>query len=129
MTYEDADLRFLVARAGGKNTAFSTMLQKELRPHRRQIDRGTLSDDKSLEILRRVYSHTVVKRADVLVNGVWEAGKVPTQKGLVPFSASSVEALFRQLPDLFSDVQAMTRQSETFQKDLDEEDEGNSEAA
>ena len=129
LTYEDADLRFLVARSGGHNQEYTRMLQSKLRPHRRQIDRGTLSDKKATDILIEVFAKTVVRRVDVWDGeaDAWKEGVVPTPEGAeLPCNPNTVQALLQQLPDLFADIQSVCRSAEMFQDEEDEEDEGNS---
>ena len=99
--------QFRILRAGPSNAAFGRMFQQLIRPYRRQMDKNMLDPEIGDDILRRVYSETIVKDWE----GFYDENKEP-----VPYSPAAAQALFKQLPELFADIQTLSGEYATFQK-------------
>jgi hypothetical protein len=90
------DFKFRLARAGGSNKRYATVLAAAAKPHTRAIENKTISPEKSQEILRDVFAKTVVIG--------WEDVK-DREGNELTFSYENCVALFTELPDLFADIQ------------------------
>lgn len=102
-----------VARAGGSNRKYQAALDARLRPYRRQIASGTLSEEIGEKVLREVFAETVVLSWD----------NVTDRKGdPIPFSRENVKKLFEDLPDLFADIRDACALSVNFNRDQQEDD-------
>jgi hypothetical protein len=100
------DREFLVLRAGGSNSAFSRRFQQLIKPHRKQIDRGTLDPQVSDDLMRQAYCETVVKD--------WRGIKDPMGTP-IPWSKEAGMAFFAAFPELFSEVVELASSYTTFQ--------------
>lgn len=85
-----------VARAGGANAKFRTVLTDRLRPYRKQMEMGSMDDDVAQKLLAEVY-------ADSVILG-WE-GVTNAEGKILPFTRDNVIKVLLDLPDLFKDVQ------------------------
>jgi len=87
--------QFLLARAGGSNQKFKSLMARKMRPHRRSFDRGFLDNEVANEVLLRVFSRTVL----LGWKGVFD------QNGKrISFTIENAENLMRALPDLFREL-------------------------
>lgn len=98
-----------VARAGGSNKAFQRVMAAKTRPYRRQIDQGTLSNETLEGLLREVYADTVILG--------WENVEDENEKEL-EFNRENVIKVFKDLPDLFTDVRAGASEAAAFRADI-----------
>ena len=103
------DRRFLVRRAGGSNTRFQRVLQHLMRPHRRQMDRGTLAPEKMIEIMRVAYAKAVVIDWD----GIRDDAGQP-----VPLTEENAIAYFEAFPELFNEIIERAGEVATFSESL-----------
>ncbi len=86
---------FRCLRAGGSNTKFLRAFQTAIKPYQRQIDRKTLDPEVSDQIMRDVYSQTVVKG--------WEGIK-DADGNEVPYSPETAVEFFKAVPELFTEL-------------------------
>jgi hypothetical protein len=108
--------QFKLARAGGANRRYLKALEVKTKPIRRALAANAANPEQVASIMRDVFAETVVLG--------WE-GVVDRDGDSIPFSKEACVALFKDLPDLFADVQ---NQASNFQQFLDietEADEGN----
>lgn len=105
-----------VARAGGANKRFAKALEFRSRPYRRQLDKGTLSDDVANKLLAEVF-------ADTIVLG-WK-GILDKEGSEVEFTKENCIKLFMELPELFTDIQEQTQKMANFQAEDLEDDSKN----
>lgn len=110
------DFKITVARAGGANKAYLKALENRSKQYRRQIQNGTLSNEQANQIIRDVYTDTVIKN--------WE-GVRDRDGNLMPFNRENVIKLIAELPDLFSDIQAQANEVALFRENLMKEEAGN----
>lgn len=117
------DFKFLVARAGGKNTAYAECLKAKVRPYRYQIEKGTLSDAEDSRITAEVYAETIIQDAQILKeDGSWEQG-LPTADGdVIPFTKAEVAKLLLSLPDMFRDLRQQASDSQKYLIEAEESD-------
>jgi hypothetical protein len=121
------DERFLIARAGGSNSAFKKCFAAKIKPYRRQIDQGNIDDSVANRLMAEAYAETVIllwesKAVDEAGVETW----VDTISGAdgkpMKFSKASCTALLLDLPELFADLQVMAGQASNFRQDELEED-------
>jgi len=110
-------VRILIARAGGKNTAFAKALEKATRPYRKALQLGTLDNSVADRLHREVFAKTVVKG--------WENVEGPDGE-LMTFTEENVIKLFTDLPDLFADVREQANSVAIYREEVRESDLGNS---
>lgn len=120
------DFRIRVSRAGGSNKRYQKALEEESRQHRRAIDLGIMDNDLAEDLLRRVYAKTVVRGWQVKdEQGEWQDGIEAEDGSLMPVTEENVLATFRELPDLFADVQEQASRIALFRAKAREEASGN----
>jgi hypothetical protein len=97
--------RFLCLRAGGANRAYQRAASAALKPHRQQIQRGTMDPEKLDEIVTTLYVNHVVKDID----GVKDEEGNP-----VPYSKKAVREILNQFPEMFAEIQNRVQDPGTF---------------
>jgi hypothetical protein len=89
------DRKIHVLRAGGSNTKFIRIFNNKIKPHERQMKRGTLDPDLSNDIIIDAYLEAVVLG--------WSGFK-DEEGNEIPYSKEAARELFKALPELFNDV-------------------------
>lgn len=137
ITVNYGSVKFLIARAGGRNKAFKTVFGAKTKKYRHQIDNETLTDDAADRIIIESYAEAVVlgwwsrvedENGDpILKKGEeqWVDTILNKEGKKLKFSVNACIALFQDLPDLFANLQQMSQKSANYRKELEEEDEGN----
>lgn len=123
--YEGDGFRIKVARAGGANKRYAKMLEVHTRPYRRALQTETMGNERALELLYHVYADAVVLDWEVWKNGKWEQGIEGEDGEILPFNRENVIQTFKNLPDLFTDVQEQAGRIALFRQDIIEKDAGN----
>ncbi len=114
---------FQVARAGGANTRFRDVFRQRMAPHKRAMATETMGDELAEKLHREVFAETVVLSWGSEEFG---EGKIPGRDGKpIDFSADAVKALFKDLPDLATDVITQSQSVGLFRKVIAELDAGN----
>lgn len=98
--------KFRVRRAGGSNREFATTLAAKLRPHRRAIDAGTLSDEVAKEIQMEVYFKTVIIG--------WE-GVTDREGNALEYNFDNFRKVMMDLPDLWNTLRDEADNMKNFQ--------------
>lgn len=102
------DFRFRIARAGGANTRFQKTLAARIRPFRRAIDAGAITDADADKILHGVFVDSVLLG--------WE--DVTDEHGNpLEFTRENALKLFSDLPDLFRDLQQQASVVANFRRE------------
>lgn len=101
------DRKIHVLRAGGSNRKFLQAFSALTKPHKRQMQRGTLDPDLSDKILIEVYLEAVILGWE----GFCEANGTP-----IKYSKTAARELFTQVPELFQDVVNFASDAATFQQ-------------
>ena len=104
--------KFRILRAGGSNSKYSRAMQQKLKPHRRQIDNGTLDNAVAEDLLMDVYVRHIIKD--------WE-GIHDAEGKTIPYSPEVAKEFFEAVPDLFDDIQRLAQAMQTFQASQIEE--------
>lgn len=127
------ETRIRIARAGGANKKYQKRLEACTRPHRRAIKNDLLDIDKGNELLMEAFAHAVVvgweNKTGEEKNGnfIFSPGVDPEDAGLpkgdlLPLNPSNVLKVFKNLPDLFLDVQEQATKSVLFREDIRDTD-------
>lgn len=105
-------VELLLARAGGSNLKYKRAVEKFARQKKREIDQGTLTEEDTLPIFRKVYARTVVLGWRTCT-GKTETGELlyePTVENIdghpMAFNERNCIKLFEDLPDFFASVQS-----------------------
>ena len=131
-------VKFLLARAGGRNKAFKDIFQAKAKKHRAELDNETMSDDMADRIMAESYAEAIIlgwwtrkedENGDPILDAKGEEKWVDTienQAGKkVKFSKEECVKLLTALPDLFISLQSYAQKSANYRKELEEEDLGN----
>ncbi len=104
---------FVVSRMGKANKRYSKALEAATRPYRRQIELGTMNNDKAEEIFLGVFVDTVLKG--------WK--NVRDESGAdMPFTKQTATKLFKDLPEVYERLQEEAKLSANFREaSLEEE--------
>ena len=96
---------FVVSRMGKSNKRYSKALEAATRPYRRQIELGTMNNDKAEEIFLGVFVDTVLKG--------WKNVRGEDGKPL-EFSKAAAVKLFTDLPEVYERLQEEAKLSANF---------------
>lgn len=142
ITVNFGSVKFLIARAGGRNTDFKKTFTAKAKKHRTAIDQETMSDDMADRIMAESYAEAVIlgwwtrvedENGDPVLdddgNEQWEDYIVNKSGDKVKFSTQECVKLLLDLPDLFTTLQSYAQKAANFRKELEDEDEGNFEAS
>ncbi len=126
----DGETRIRIARAGGSNKKYIKAAERALKPYRRALAAGQMSNSKATEILAELFAETIVLGWEVNRGGQWLPGIDPEDAGetgaeLLPVNPENVQKVFMTLPELFLDVQTQASSIALFREDLTEADSGN----
>lgn len=98
--------KFKIRRSGGANRLYATAFSAKMRPHRRAIDAGTLTDDAALDLLLEVYFEAVIVS--------WE--NVTDEEGnVLDLNLGNFKKVMRDLPDLWNTLRAESDNIKNFQ--------------
>ncbi|NUF48730.1 MULTISPECIES: hypothetical protein [unclassified Gilliamella] len=104
---------FYIARIGGANSKYSLLIKKMTKQYKRQIQMDTLPEEKLIEISIKAFSEGALRGWD----------NIQDRKGKnIPFSIENACNLFKQLPDLFTDLISQANDIELYKSVQIEED-------
>lgn len=128
VNYSD-NFRVTLARAGGSNRKYAKLLEQKSRPLRRAIETDTLDNETALNLLKEVYSEAVVlnwevneNRHDLTKEPKWVPGVEDREGKVQPFNSKEVMRVFRELPDMFTEIQQQASRASLFRTTAREED-------
>lgn len=117
------DFRVKIASAGQGNKAYVRYAEKKLKPVRKALDAGALSNERSQALMAGIYAKTIILDWQLLVDGEWRQGIEGREGDVLPFNEENVEATLKALPRLFTDIQEQAMSLANFRKQ-ELEDEG-----
>lgn len=101
-----------IARMGGANTEYARYLTNQLKPYKFQLDRGTLSEEKSKEILLDVFARYVLKD--------WSG--VTDEKGQpIEYCVEAARKVLAEYPELLNELQTLASDYRRFAQEVLEE--------
>ena len=105
-----------IARAGGANLRYTKLLEAAIKPYRRQLQNETMDNDIAETITQRVYAQGVILG--------WENVQDADGKDMA-FNVDNCLKLFKDLPDLWSDIQSQANRAALFRQEILEADSKN----
>ncbi len=110
---KNKNIEIRIARAGGANIRYTKLLEAAVKPYRRQLQNETMDNGVAEDITMRVYAQSVVLG--------WEG--VEDEKGNdMEFTVENCMKLFKDLPDLWADIQSQATRAALFRQDILEAD-------
>ncbi len=138
ITVNYGSVKFLIARAGGRNSAFKKLFQSKAKKYRHQIDNETMSDTAADRLMAESYAEGVVlgwwsriedEHGEPVLTAKGDEKWVDTVENAdgkkVKFSVDECVRLFEDLPDLFANIQMMAGKAANYRLEEDLQDEGN----
>lgn len=99
---------FKIARAGGSNEAFSKEATKRFKPFQVAINNETMPKEMAEDMVIEIFVDTIILD--------WK--DVGDRDGvLLPFSKENARKLFKELPNLFAELQAQATKTGNFRKE------------
>lgn len=96
---------FIICRMGGANKRYTKALEAAVRPYRRQLELGAMSNEKSESLFMEVFVDTILKG--------WQ--NVKAEDGsILEFTKQNAIALFKDLPDLYERLAEEARAAANF---------------
>lgn len=131
--------RVTIGRAGGANKKFINDMRSRTKPLQRIIANDQLSDKKADTLVRESFAKTIVfnwevkKEVEQEVNigqghtekqmvDTWEQGINGRDGTILPFTPENVINVFKDLPDLFADLQEHAGKAASFNRSRQEEE-------
>lgn len=110
---KNKNIEIRIARAGGANIRYTKLLEAAIKPYRRQLQNETMDNGVAEDITMRVYAQSVVLG--------WE-GVEDENSNDMEFTVENCMKLFKDLPDLWSDIQSQATRAALFRQDILEAD-------
>lgn len=107
-----------IARAGGANKRYQTVLEKVAQPFRRAIEAKAIPAEKSDEILREVFAKSIVLGWEGVTQDDLD-GSGSNQPA--PFTVDNCIAFLKALPDVFMEVREQAASAALFRSLVDED--------
>lgn len=120
------DFRVKIASAGQGNKSYVKYADKALKPVRKAMQAGALSNERSMAIMSDIYAKTIVLDWETMEKGKMVKGIEQRDGKVAPMNYETVKAAFLDLPNLFIDIQEQANSIANFRKTELEEDAGNS---
>lgn len=102
-----------IARAGGANIKYAKSLERRCKPYRRQIQNETIDPKFAEQLIMETFAESVILD--------WSGVEDEFGNDL-PFSFENCVKLFKDLPDLWADIQSQSQKMALFRQELREED-------
>lgn len=125
---EEPNFRIRIARAGGKNVKFRTVTERIMRPIRRALELGTVSEELASEKTAEILAQAVIlswQTRDVsgpedLDDAVWLDGVPdPETFEIVPATPESVKAALMAAPELAQYLMEQAKDPAIFRADFE----------
>ena len=120
------DFRVKISSAGQNNKKYVKYAEKALKPVRKAMQSGALSNERSQKIMSDIYAKTIIIDWETMVDGSLQKGIEQRDGSIEPMNYESVLRAFNDLPNLFIDIQEQANSIANFRKAELEEESGNS---
>ncbi len=117
--------RITLARSGGRNKKFEKMRSSLMKPYKRQMEAGRLSDNKLVKIVMPAYIKTIILNWETKVDDKWIQGIETPEGDVDEFTNKNVEKVLTALPDLYESIVLSSNDLSLFNHIEREEDAGN----
>jgi hypothetical protein len=104
---------FVLARSGGANVRYGKVVEHKFRPHRRQIQNGTIDNDLARNLLLEAFCEAVLLG--------WREVTGPDGKAL-KWSVDAAKKLMTDLPELYSELSEVAGDYTNYQGAIVEDD-------
>ena len=116
MNSKNKPIEIRIARAGGANVRYNKLLEAATKPYRRQLQNETMDNELAEQITQKVYAQSILLG--------WE--NVEDENGVeLSFNVDNCMKLFKDLPDLWSDIQIQSTRAALFRAQILETDSKN----
>lgn len=116
------DFRVRVAHTGGANKKYLRYAEAKMKPLRRALEAGSISNERSTAIMTDIFAKTVILNWETNVDDDWKQGIEDEEGNLIEFNEENVRLTLTKLPKLFYDIQEQANSIANFrQGDLEEE--------
>ena len=119
------DFRVKIASAGQGNKKYIKYAEKALKPVRKAMQAGALSNERSQKVMSDIYAKTIIRDWETVVDGTLQKGIEQRDGTISPFNQENVLQAFMDLPNLFIDIQEQANSIANFRKAELEEESGN----
>jgi len=106
VTLQIGDSEFRVRRAGGGNRAYATTFAEKTKPFQRQVQLGTLPEDKALEIMLETYWESVMLG--------WE-NVTDEDDNPLEYTKENFKKVMSDLPELWATLRDEAAEARNFQ--------------
>ena len=114
------DFRVLLASAGQGNKNYVRYAEKKLKPVRRALESGALSNERSQSLMADIYAKTIILAWETMQGkgdkAEMKAGIEGKDGSILPFTEENVEQALIALPRLFMDLQEQAASLANFRK-------------
>lgn len=114
-----------IARAGGANKKFAKIMTKLARPYRRAIQTNSISEEILTGMFITAYAKTIILSWKGFTKDLITHDDADANTPL-DFNQENIEAVLREQPDLFQDIQTSSENIALFRAEILENDSGNS---
>lgn len=127
---EEPNFRIRIARAGGKNVKFRAVSERILRPIRRAIQLGTVSEELAAEKTAEILAEAVIldwqtrdqDGPEDLDEAVWLDGVPdPETFELLPVTKENLVAALLAAPELSSYIMEQAKDASLFRDDIEDD--------
>ena len=117
------DFRVKIASAGQGNKKYIRYAEKALKPIRKAMQAGAVSNERSNAIMADIYAKTIILGWETMVAGKLKNGiEDRDSDDLLPVNEENVVQTFLNLPNLFIDLQEQANSMSNFRKEELEEE-------
>lgn len=106
-------IRIKIARSGGANQRFASVLEAKTKPHRRNIQTETIDNKIVEKLLLETFAESVILD--------WE-NVADADGNVLHFTKENVIKVLTDLPDLFADIREQAAKSSLFRTEILEND-------
>lgn len=116
------DFRVKVARSGGANKKYTRFVNAKYTANQRAFDTKTISEEAASNIFHQAFAEAVVLDWQIAdgqnKDGTtkWKKGIHKKGGGVLEVTKDNLISVFRELPDLFADIQASANNISLFRK-------------
>lgn len=121
----EGSVGFLLARAGGANTAYTKAMEAEARPIRRKLQNDMIGQRDLRKLNIKVFAQTVVLDWKTVDSEGNTTPEIDVNGDKLVHSEENVVKAFNALPDLFDEIQDVAGKAAAYRKTLREQDSGN----
>jgi len=106
---------FNLSRMGKSNKRYTKMLDLKTKPHRRQMELGTMPPELAESIFMEIFAKTIMNGwSNICLSDV--TGN-EDDTGFAPFTPENAMSLFANLPELYDDLQEKAKSAANYREE------------